>query len=82
MLPLNVLKKDYKEELKMIADEFDLGSLSFLNFRHYRTFGAQFTKGTSDEQEHIFFVAVVLGLYINSFNDLPNDNGLISRIFN
>ena len=48
---LKVLKRDYKDGIKLIQREFNLLPLNRFNYKSYGTFGWQVTIGTEEEKE-------------------------------
>lgn len=65
---LKVLKRDYKDGIKLIQREFNLLPLNRFNYKLYGTFGWQVTIGTEEEKEQARFVSSFMDIYENSFN--------------
>ena len=65
---LKVLKRDYKDGIKLIQKEFNLLPLNRFNYKSYGTFGWQVTIGTEEEKEQARFVSSFMDIYENSFN--------------
>ena len=65
---LKVLKRDYKDGIKLIQREFNLLPLNRFNYKSYGTFGWQVTIGTEEEKEQARFVSSFMDIYENSFN--------------
>ena len=65
---LKVLKRDYKDGIKLIKKEFNLLPLNKFNYKSYGTFGWQVTIGTEEEKEQARFVSSFMDIYENSFN--------------
>jgi len=58
----------YVDGINLIQTEFDLEPLTEQNYEWYKTYGAQVTAGTPEQQEQARFVGKFLDIYENSFS--------------
>ena len=64
---LKYKKRTYKDGIEIIQKEFNLGPLSQFNYKKYKNYGWQVTKGSNEAKAEALKVSNLLDIYENSF---------------
>ena len=62
-----LLKKNYKNGIKLIAKEYHLLPLSQFNYEKYGSLGCQVTIGSKEEKNEALFICSFMDIYENSY---------------